>query len=237
MAAHLRGLDAEIGRRPRAVLVVSAHWEAETASVNASSAPGLLYDYYGFPASTYRLAYPAPGSPEVAARVQDLLEASGLPVAIERERGLDHGVFIPFMLIYPDAAIPVVQLSLIRGLSPRNHLEMGRALAPLRDEDVLIVGSGMTYHNLRDMGSDRASREAEAFDDWLGEVLKATDEASRCQALSDWAEAPGARYAHPREEHLMPLMIAAGAAGKDPGRRLYGERLGGRVAQSGFRFG
>lgn len=158
-------------------------------------------------------------------------------MAAESRRGLDHGVFVPFLLIYPDADVPIVQLSLRAGLSPAEHLAVGRALAPLRDEDVLIVGSGMTFHNLRDFGSDEAVRASIAFDTWLTEVVEAADPEARDAALTRWAEAPGGRYSHPREEHLLPLMVAAGAAMGDPGRRTYSERLGGRSAQSGFKFG
>lgn len=237
MAALLRSLDAEVGRRPAAALVVSAHWENEVATLNAATEHTLLFDYYGFPEHTYRLTYPAAGSPAVAERAAQLLTAAGIEVARETERGLDHGVFVPFKLIYPDADVPIVQLSLRRGLSPAEHLAIGRALAPLRDEGILIVGSGMTYHNLRDMGSDRAAAAAGAFDTWLTRTIETRDAVARAEALTAWAEAPGARYAHPREEHLLPLMVAAGAARADLGRRLYGERLGGRVAQSAFCFG
>ena len=149
MAAHLRSIDGQVGRRPKAVLVVSAHWECEVPTVHTGTNPSLLFDYYGFPEHTYRLAYPVQGSPEVAARVALLLEGASIPTATESKRGLDHGVFVPFKLIYPDADVPIVQLSLRVGLSPQEHLEIGRALAPLRDEDVLIVGSGMTSHAAR----------------------------------------------------------------------------------------
>jgi len=234
MAAYLRGIDASIGARPKAVLVVSAHWETPVPTVNVATNPPLLFDYYGFPEHTYRLTYPAQGSPEVAARVRELLEKAGMKTAEESERGLDHGVFVPFKLVYPDADVPVVQLSLKQGLDPETHLAIGRALAPLRDEGVLIVGSGMSYHNLREFFDGSTSPLAADFDRWLGDAV--TDPAARDAKLAAWREAPGARACHPRSEHLLPLMVAAGAARGDAGRRTYGEALMGK-AISGFQFG
>jgi aromatic ring-opening dioxygenase catalytic subunit (LigB family) len=237
MGAHLRSIDGQISRRPKAVLVVSAHWETAIPTVHAGREHGLLFDYYNFPEHTYQLTYPAKGSPEVASRVQALLGEASIACAVETERGLDHGVFIPLMLIYPDADVPVVQLSLQQDLSPRQHLDIGRALAPLRDEGVLIVGSGMTYHNLRAFMTDDAVAASGAFDQWLTHAVTEAGPAERSALLTHWAEAPGARQSHPREEHLIPLMVAVGAAGGDAGQRIYAERLGGLTAQSAYRFG
>ena len=238
MGAYLRGIDASVGVRPKAVLVVSGHWETERPTVNTSPRPPLLFDYYGFPEHTYRLTYPVAGSPAVARRVRELLAASGMPCDEEPERGLDHGVFIPFKLIYPDADVPVVQLSLNRNLDASTHLSLGRALVPLRDEEVLIVGSGMSYHNLRDLFSSdpRSTSAAVEFDAWLNEAVTESDPAAREKKLAAWHQAPGARAAHPRPEHLIPLMVAAGAAGEDPGRRTYNQPLLGKPV-SGFQFG
>jgi aromatic ring-opening dioxygenase catalytic subunit (LigB family) len=240
MGDHLRGLAGQVGARPRALLVISGHWETDIPTVHAAPEHTLLYDYYGFPEHTYRLTYPAKGAPDVAARTLALLNEAGIQAAVETQRGLDHGVFVPLKLVYPNADIPVVQLSLRSDLSPERHLEIGRALAPLRDEGVLIVGSGMTFHNMGEMrggGSDRAVRESVAFNDWLTETVELADPQERAERLADWAQAPGGRFSHPREEHLLPLMVAAGAAGDDPGKRIYTEQLGGRAAQSGYRFG
>jgi aromatic ring-opening dioxygenase catalytic subunit (LigB family) len=145
----LRGLEPVAGRRPQALLVISAHWEAPVFTVTAAARPGLIYDYSGFPPHTYQIAWPAPGAPELALRVRECLRAAGITSAADPARGLDHGVFIPMKLAFPGADIPVVQLSLQAGLDPATHLAMGRALAPLRREDVLIVGSGMSFHNMR----------------------------------------------------------------------------------------
>ena len=238
MAAYLRGIDASLGRRPQSVLVISGHWETERPTVNTGTRPPLLFDYYGFPEHTYRLTYPVAGSPKLARHVRELLAAAEIAADEEPERGLDHGVFIPFKLIYPDADVPVVQLSLNRTLDAATHLSLGRALAPLRDEGVLIVGSGMSYHNLRDLftSDPRALRAAVEFDAWLNEAVTESDPVARERKLAAWHQAPGARAAHPRPEHLIPLMVAAGAAAADPGRRTYNEPLLGKPV-SGFQFG
>jgi aromatic ring-opening dioxygenase catalytic subunit (LigB family) len=224
METFLRGL-LDGAPRPRAVLVVSAHWEAPAFTVNAAAQPSLLFDYHGFPAHTYQLRYPAPGAPALASQVQARID----------DRGLDHGVFIPMLLIDPPAQIPVVQLSLREGLDPAEHLQLGCALAPLRDDGVLILGSGMSYHDVRALMRGNSAHDAQAFDDWLTAVV--TGEAThRDAALVGWERAPSARAAHPREEHLLPLMVAAGAAGNDRGLRVYSEPImGNRV--SAYRFG
>ena len=234
MAAFLRGLAADVGARPRAVLIVSGHWEADRPSVNTHPAPPLLYDYNGFPAHTYRLSYPASGAPDLAAEVRTLLAEAGVATDAEAGRGLDHGVFVPLLLVYPEADVPVLQLSLQRRLDPAEHLAIGRALAPLREAGVLIVGSGMSYHNLPHMMTGRGDETAEAFDAWLNAAV--TDPAGRDGALTIWREAPGALAAHPTPEHLLPLMVAAGAAAGEPATRVYAAHVLGK-AQSGFRFG
>ncbi len=236
MAAYLRGIGASIGIRPAAILVISAHWEMPRPTVNVLAHPPLLYDYYGFPEHTYRLRYEVPGSSGLAAEVRTLLAVAGIASDEESERGLDHGVFIPFMLIYPEAAIPLVQLSLQEGLDPASHLKMGQALAPLRDRGVMIVGSGMSYHNMRPAPGDHSNRAAERFDAWLVDTVCDADPVRRAQGLAAWGEAPSARECHPREEHLLPLMVAAGAAGSDRGVRTYSDRILGK-ALSGFQFG
>ncbi len=234
MESFLRGL-LEPAARPRAVLVISAHWEAPAFTVNAAAHPSLLFDYHGFPEHTYRLRYPAPGDPALAARVQRLVDEAGLPSARIVDRGLDHGVFIPMLLIDPPATIPVVQLSLRQGLDPAEHLQLGQALAPLRDDGVLILGSGMSYHDVRALMRGDSARDAQTFDDWLTATVTAAPQ-QRDTALIQWQHAPAARAAHPREEHLLPLMVAAGAAGDDRGARRYSELIvGNRV--SAYRFG
>lgn len=236
LAAFLRGLLADSGAAPRAIVVVSGHWEEPLPTVSSRTDYSMLYDYYGFPEETYALQYPAPGSPEVAREVSAALAAGGFPSAAEGERGYDHGVFVPFMLVAPEAAIPVVPLSLVAGLDPAKHLAIGRALAPLRRENILIIGSGMSFHNLRALygGADVLARSSR-FDAWLNDAV-AAEPAARDAQLARWATAPEARFAHPREEHLLPLMVAAGAAQDDRGRRVFNADVMGAVT-SGFRFG
>jgi aromatic ring-opening dioxygenase catalytic subunit (LigB family) len=238
MAAYLRGLAAEVGQKPKAVLVISGHWETKKPTVNSSAQPPLLFDYYNFPDHTYHLTYPVPGSPALAEKVRELLAAAGFDSEEDNQRGLDHGVLVPFLLIYPEAKIPIVQLSLQQDLDPKTHLAMGRALAPLRDEGILIVASGMSFHNLRVLRSDDSmvNEAAKHFDDWLAATVSMPDDKARDQALIDWERAPFARLCHPEEEHLLPLMVAAGAAGTDRGRRTFSDRIWGKTL-SGFQFG
>jgi aromatic ring-opening dioxygenase catalytic subunit (LigB family) len=195
----------------------------------------MLFDYYGFPPETYELSYPAPGSPVLAARVRALLTAAGIASAEDPARGFDHGVFVPLLMAYPAADIPVLPLSIRADMDPAAHLAIGRALAPLREEGVLIVGSGMSYHNLRDF-RDGDSAASETFDAWLTAAVTDPDPVRRDASLTEWARAPAARLAHPREEHLIPLMVAAGAAGGEPGRRAWTDRIGGKRI-SAFQFG
>lgn len=237
MAAYLRALLQLAGTRPKALLVISAHWECPRPTLLTAAQPGLLFDYYGFPEHTYHLTWPAPGAPQLVPRVRQLLGDAGIAADEDAERDYDHGVFVPFMLITPEADISVLQLSLIQGLDPTAHLALGRALAPLRDEGVLIVGSGLSYHNLHHFFSfdKNAMQSAAAFDDWLNATVTAPA-AEREQGLVDWESAPGARDCHPRSEHLLPLMVSAGAAGNDAGFVDYREVLLGKRV-SGIRFG
>ncbi len=238
MAAFLRGIKDTLPEKPRAVLVISGHWEEDVPTVQAAEQHSLFFDYYNFPPHTYQLTYPAAGDPALAGRVRELLAAGGFESAVEEERGLDHGVFVPFKLVFPDADIPVVQLSMIKGWDPEQHIALGRALAPLRDEGVLIVGSGMSFHNLRIIFTPHPEIDAVAaeFDRWLARTMCDADIARRDEAIAHWEEAPGARLAHPREEHLVPAFVAAGAGGEDVGQRVYSDVLMGK-AYSGFRFG
>jgi aromatic ring-opening dioxygenase catalytic subunit (LigB family) len=235
LASYLRSVRDVPPRPPDALLVISAHWEEPAPTVMTSEHPPILYDYYGFPAESYEITWPAPGEPRLAARVRDLLDAAGWLTAADAERGYDHGTFIPLKLTYPDANIPAVQLSLKRGLDPQEHIAIGRALAPLRDENIFIIGSGMTFHNLRAFRNPRATAPSEEFDAWLRDAAT-RDADARNQQLAQWAIAPHARFAHPREEHLLPLMVAAGAAGTDRAVVAYNGMMGGgRI--SAFHFG
>jgi aromatic ring-opening dioxygenase catalytic subunit (LigB family) len=235
LAKYLRGVRALPKTPPKALLVVSAHWEEKVPTVMTAERPPMLYDYYGFPPESYQVTWPAPGDPKLAARVRELLGAAGIATAEDAARGFDHGTFVPLKLAWPDADVPTVQLSLKQGLDPREHLAMGRALAPLRDEGVFVVGSGMSFHNMRAFRDRRIAPQAEEFDRWLRETIELEPDA-RDRRLADWANAPSARASHPREEHLLPLMVIAGAAGADRGRAAFrGATMG--MAISGHHFG
>jgi aromatic ring-opening dioxygenase catalytic subunit (LigB family) len=232
----LAEIPRAIGVVPKAVLVISGHWEEDEFTVMASPDPPMVYDYSGFPEHTYHVKYGAPGSPQLAQRVRTLIEAAGMPARLNPQRGFDHGTFAPLVIMYPDANVPIVQLSLKSGYDPATHLSVGRALAPLRDEGVLIIGSGLSYHNLRKFGP--AGRQAsKTFDDWLQYTVLSTP-AKRESELIAWRDAPAARDAHPREDHLIPLMVAVGAAENESATVIYHqEDLFNGVTASSFRFG
>lgn len=233
MAGFLRALPASLPEAPKAILIVSGHWETRGFALTANPRPPLVFDYYGFPPHTYQLRYDAPGAPALAGRAAGLLQAAGFSASLDASRGLDHGVFVPLKVAFPAADIPVVELSLDAGLDAALHLAAGRALAPLRAEGVLLVGAGMSFHNLRALGDPRLAAPSDAFDGWLNEAATATA-AARAEALAQWSSAPAARLAHPRHEHLLPLMVAAGAS-TGTGTRVYNERVLGTMI-SGFRF-
>jgi aromatic ring-opening dioxygenase catalytic subunit (LigB family) len=236
LKVYLAGLLDTLPARPKAIVVISGHWEERLPTVSTAAAPGMLFDYYGFPEHTYRLKYPAPGAPDVAEKVRALLTAAGIETAVDSQRGFDHGVFVPFLIIDPEARIPVVMLSLQQNLDPAFHIAVGKAIAPLRDEGVLIVGSGNTFHNLRAFYDGKDPGASMAFDAWLDDTVSGTDPDRRNASLEQWAKAPHARDCHPREEHLLPLMVVAGAGLDDIGRRVYHDTIAGKAA-SGFAFG
>lgn len=238
--AFLESLPPTLPERPRALLVISAHWEAPQFTVQRHPAPPLLFDYHGFPPHTYQLTWPAPGAPGLAERVAGLLKAAGLGCGFDERRGFDHGVFVPLKVAFPEADLPCLQLSLRADLDPAAHLAAGKALMPLRDEGVLILGSGNSYHNMsvmmRAWRTGAGAIHGRDFDAWLTETVAWPDAAERERRLLNWASAPGARAAAPREEHLMPLFVAAGAAGSEPGAKIFEDRVLGAV-QNAFRFG
>jgi aromatic ring-opening dioxygenase catalytic subunit (LigB family) len=220
-AKEFAALPSRLPEKPKAVLVITGHWEASEFSVSTSEHPPMDYDYSGFPAHTYHLQYPAPGSPAVAARVTELLAGAGIPCRQDPARGFDHGTFVPLGLMYPGADVPIVLLSMKSGYNAAEHIRVGQVLAPLREEGILILGSGLTYHNMRGFGNPASTPVAKAFENYLNEAITQTDEAVRDKMLVDWAHAPSARQAHPREDHLIPLMVVAGAAGADSGERIF----------------
>lgn len=217
LKSYMQGIAQIPKEVPKTILVVSAHWEETEVTVNTNPSPELLFDYYGFAKEAYELQWPAMANEAQAATVLAALRNGNIPVAENTDRGLDHGVFIPLMLAYPTPCIPIVQISLKSNLDPSDHLEIGKALAPLRDQGVFIIGSGNSYHNLsKFFNADAAAlSDANAFDSWLTEAL-AQDHKSRWRLLKEWQNAPAARRCHPREEHLLPLHVVVGAAGIDP---------------------
>jgi len=241
MAAYLRHVSKDVCHRPEAIVLISGHWEEEIVTIQNNPSPPLLFDYYGFPESTYQLEYSAPGSPALAERIAALLTKADVAWRYDSERGFDHGTFIPMKLAFPGADIPIVQISLQVGLDPAEHLVIGKALEPLRDKGILILGSGMTYHNMNMMmrnmhGGGVAVPESELFDDWLATVVTNCDPEARNQALIEWEQAPAARAAHPREEHFLPLHVVAGAAGSDTGKRMFRGTVLGAI-ESAYQFG
>lgn len=223
---------------PRAVLVASAHWETDLPMLTGSEKPETIHDFGGFPEALYAIRYPAPGASDVAARAVELLKDAGIAAGVDGCRGLDHGAWVPLMHMFPEADVPVVELSVQPARGPAHHIALGRALAPLAQEGVLIIGSGHATHNLRDwmqqMRRPGALPYVAQFADWLADRLaKNADE-----ALVGWREqAPDAARAHPSDEHLLPLLVAYGAAGPSPHvRRFHREIVGGALAMDAYRF-
>ena len=216
MNPFLRGFPSTIAE-PEAILVISAHWEEPVVSITAHKNPPMLYDYQGFPPESYLFNYPAPGRPRLASRIQAMLETAGIEARLDYERGFDHGLFIPLMLMYPAANIPCLQISLSNSLDAAFHIELGRALAPLKNENLLILGSGFSFHNMQVMLSkqeDGVDEKNRQFEEWLAQTCSDPDLdlSEREQRLIEWDRAPAARYCHPREEHLLPLQVCFGIA-------------------------
>jgi aromatic ring-opening dioxygenase catalytic subunit (LigB family) len=233
MAAFLTGIVDTLPAMPKAIIVVSGHWETEGFAFTGAEHPALIYDYHGFPPETYQLRYDVPGAPALAARAAQLLQDSGLSASVDPNRGIDHGVFVPLKLVFPDADIPLIEMSVEKDLDPALHVAAGRALAPLRDEGVLIIGSGMSFHNMRGYGDPNATAPSKEFDLWLTQAIEQPGDV-RASALNSWATAPSGRFAHPRAEHLLPLMVAAGTS-ESAGERIYNELVM-KTAISAFRF-
>ncbi|WP_027854067.1 DODA-type extradiol aromatic ring-opening family dioxygenase [Marinobacterium litorale] len=230
MVAQFKALARELPK-PSAILLISAHWEESVPTITAGANPGLIYDYYGFPPESYEIQYPAPGEPELAHQLAQCLKDAGMPAHLDHQRGFDHGMFVPLKVMYPDADIPVVQLSLINDLSAANHLALGQALQALKYENLLVIGSGFSFHNMRafyapETGEIRASNLA--FEQWLQETLTTSEvgEEERARRLESWERAPAARFCHPREEHLLPLHVCYGLAGRPCDDHLSARILG-----------
>lgn len=224
---------------PDAIVLVTAHWEESNVTITSSEKPELFYDYYGFPPKAYDIKYPAPGNPELAKKIQSVLGESKITAKLNAKRGYDHGVFIPLKLMFPDADIPVIQMSILSSLDPEEHIKLGEALSSLRDENILIVGSGLSFHSFKYFFGDikEANRVSVPFHEYLTDaVVKTTDPKERRNKLKQWAKAPYARECHPREEHLLPMLVIAGAGLNDPCDEIFDGSVM-NIRTSGFLFG
>ena len=236
MKNWLQNFHKDLPKKPSAIVIISAHWEEKVIKINSHPQPSLYFDYYGFPPHTYELTYPAPGSPELAKQIEQLLTSADIACALDPEHGYDHGTFVPLKVMFPDADIPVVQVSLQQTLDPALHLQVGRALRTLREQNILILGSGMSFHNMDTLmrGQDIGNHSS-TFDTWLTAACTAEPN-ERNKQLENWSNAPSATQSHPREEHLLPLMVAAGSAGDDLGKKIFTDNVMG-VNVSAFQFG
>ncbi len=220
----MQALTNDLPKQPSVIVMVSAHWETSGFELTAAANPDLIYDYYGFPEASYHLQYPAPGAPELARSIADKMENLGTHIRLNESRGFDHGMFIPLMLMYPDANIPVLQLSLDSSLSPEKHWQLGENLSQVLPEDALLIGSGFSFHNMRAFFNPQTPEKkasADAFQVWLDETVTGVDinVSEARQRWSQWSLAEGGRYCHPREEHLVPLIVCHAAAQK-PGKSI-----------------
>ena len=241
LEASLKDLPRQLGARPEAILVISGHWEDADFAVMANPAPPMLYDFGGFPREMYQIQYASRGAPELAKRAEALIQKSGLHSHLDGNRGFDHGTYSILSVSYPRADVPVLQVSIRSDYSPEAHLKLGRALAPLRDQGVLIIASGSSYHDLRGFFSQdgvNPKRDSAEFDAWLQETLVHLTGDRRSNRLLNWEQAPAARAAHPQEDHLIPLHVAVGAAEAERGHVIYSQNdFFGRLTLSSYRFG
>lgn len=233
---YLASVQQRLPRVPKAIVVISAHWLEAEFTVLTQAQPQLLFDYYGFPESTYQLSYPAANDLPLTETIVQRIQGAGLRVNTDAERNYDHGVFIPLLLMFPEAQIPVVQISLRQDLDPAAHIQLGQALASLAEEDVFILGSGMSFHNMRGYGDPQYTAASQQFDQWLTDTL-CLPVAERNAALANWQQAPAARLCHPvgAEEHLLPLMVVAGAS-RQPAQKAFSQ-LQLKIQISAFEFG
>lgn len=235
MSRFLRSFPATIAK-PDAIIVFSAHWEEAVISITAAENPSLLFDYYGFPPETYEYQYPAPGKPGLAERVHSLLGSAGIDSRLDYERDFDHGLFVPLMIMYPTADIPCIQVSLSSSLDAELHIRIGQALSSLKSENLLILGSGFSFHNMQVMiakSGDAIDQRNQAFENWLAQTCSdpQIDEAEREARLIDWPQAPHARYCQPRGEHLLPLQICYGI-GQSAAKTVFQEPVIGFVTSA-----
>ena len=231
----LRGIATRLPE-PSAILVISAHWETQVPAITSGARPSLIYDYAGFPEESYSITYPCPGEPELASAIHSALAQAGIESQLDDARGFDHGLFVPLLLMYPGADIPCIQVSLSASLDAGLHVRVGQALSALMGENLLLLGSGFSFHNMQALVSKRDDAEDPlnlAFEDWLAQTC--TDEnlaeEEREARLADWQSAPGARYCHPREEHLLPLQVCYGI-GQQAASQVFQDSVTGFIASA-----
>lgn len=218
MVACLQTIAAQIPK-PDAIILISAHWEETITTITSASKPALIYDYYGFPEEAYQLSYPCLGEPKLANKLYDLFEQTGIKAKLDDQRGFDHGMFVPLSIMYPAADIPCVQVSLLNSLDASEHIKIGQALKSVQSENILVIGSGFSFHNMKAFFSPHSAENQtknENFESWLIQTCNSTelDEAARSERLIHWQQAPFARFCHPREEHLLPLHVCYGFTGQ-----------------------
>ncbi len=233
--AYLRGFKDSI-ETPDAIVVISAHWEEPVVTITSAQQPSMLFDYYGFPAETYRYNYPAAGEPELARKAQDLLGQNGIQARLDDQRGFDHGLFVPLMMMYPQAEIPCIQISLSDSLDAALHIQIGKALSELKQQNLLVLGSGYSFHNMsvfmREANQD-SQQKNRMFEEWLAQTCSdaSLSEIQRESQLASWEHAPHARFCHPREEHLLPLQVCYGI-GQSAARVTFQQPIGGLVTSA-----
>ncbi|MBF0378942.1 MAG: dioxygenase [Desulfamplus sp.] len=214
MVKNLKFLASKL-EKPSAILVISAHWEERIPTITSSANPSLIYDYYGFPEESYSIQYPCHGEPLLAKKIEELLNKAGIKNQLDKQRGFDHGLFVPLKIMYPKADIPCIQLSLLKSLNPTEHIKIGSVLSDIEYDNLLIIGSGFSFHNMRaffEKETIKSRTMNEEFEQWLIETCSSSDinEAERVSRFENWENAPYARYCHPREEHLLPLHVCYG---------------------------
>jgi len=222
LAKYLKEFPSKLEMRPKVIVIISAHWEESQFTIMSHAHPPMYYDYFGFPKDTYHVQYPAPGAPALVPKIKELLASAGIQLREDHARGFDHGTFVPLSLMFPEANIPVLQISMKTGYEPTKHMKLGQALAPLRDAGILIIGSGHSFHNLN-FAEPKATQHSQQFEEWLTNTLCFQDPAERIKKLVTWSSAPSAQKAHPKEDHLVPLFVAAGAAPLSKGKKGFSE--------------
>ena len=220
---------------PTAIIVISAHWEEQKVTITSGKTPALIYDYSGFPDESYKIKYPAPGNPDLAEEIYTILQENEIEATLDEQRGFDHGLFVPLKIMFPDADIPCVQISLLSSLNPESHIRIGQALSGLRKENLLILGSGFSFHNLSAFfrqAKGVTDERNEAFQNWLVDICTDGDipDDEREKELTAWDNAPFARYCHPREEHLLPLHVCYGVTSSTAELVFDGKVIGKRVS-------